>query len=247
MTAWSWSASSTGWKGRSRLLTATERDALPGQQLIGVIRKGTRDYQQLPASPDAFVWLRLYQEEAWGKGVPRGRNQPLWWTLRRPRRPLTYDAARAMFNRAVELLVANWTLHDLRHTAPYLMTEDPEMSLAHVQHILGHKLALGSCGRAYGTDCIHEHACVRCPVLIVDPNERRRLVKIHENWNDWIVEAECEGWLGDVERLSVSRDAAKEKVDQLVARQKKKESPVFTGIPSFSQVAVRTSFATNED
>lgn len=91
------------------LLTATERDALPGQQLIDVIRKGTRDYQQLPASPDAFVWLRLYQEEAWRKGVPRGRNQPLWWTLRRPWRPLTYDAARAMFNRAVELLGANWT------------------------------------------------------------------------------------------------------------------------------------------
>lgn len=121
------------------LLTATERDALPGQQVIGVIRKGTRDYQQLPASPDAFVWLRLYQEEAWRKGVPRGRNQPLWWTLRRPWRPLNYDAARAMFNRAVELLGANWTLHDLRHTATYRMTEDPEMSLVYVQHILGHK------------------------------------------------------------------------------------------------------------
>ncbi|MFI5857291.1 tyrosine-type recombinase/integrase [Streptomyces parvulus] len=121
------------------LLTATERDALPGQQLIGVIRKGTRDYQQLPASPDAFVWLRLYQEEAWRKGVPHGRNQPLWWTLRRPWRPLNYDAARAMFTRAVELLGANWTLHDLRHTATYRMTEDPEMSLVYVQHILGHK------------------------------------------------------------------------------------------------------------
>lgn len=121
------------------LLTATERDASPGQQLIGVIRKGTRDYQQLPASPDAFVWLRLYQEEAWKKGVPRGRNQPLWWTLRRPWRPLQYDAARMMFNRANELLGANWTLHDLRHTATYRMTEDPEMSLVYVQHILGHK------------------------------------------------------------------------------------------------------------
>ncbi|MEV6882849.1 tyrosine-type recombinase/integrase [Streptomyces sp. NPDC051135] len=121
------------------LLTATERDALPGQQLIGVIRKGTRDYQQLPASPDAFIWLRLYQEEAWKKGVPRGRTQPLWWTLRRPWRPLEYDAARMMFNRANELLGANWTLHDLRHTATYRMTEDPEMSLVYVQHILGHK------------------------------------------------------------------------------------------------------------
>lgn len=79
----------------------------------------------------------------------------------------------------------------------------------------------------------------------MDPDERGRLVEIRDNLNDRIAEAEREGWLGDVEGLPVSRDAAKEKVDQLDARQKKKESPVFMGIPSFSQVAVRTSFATN--
>ena len=28
-----------------------------------MIRKGTRALQQLPASPDAFVWLRLYQAQ----------------------------------------------------------------------------------------------------------------------------------------------------------------------------------------
>ncbi|MFF4534522.1 tyrosine-type recombinase/integrase [Streptomyces sp. NPDC001407] len=114
-----------------------------------------------------------------------------------------------------------------------------------LNHFERRKLALGSCGRAFGTDCIHEHACVRCPVLIVDPNERGRLVEIRDNLNDRIAEAEREGWLGEVEGLSVSRDAAEEKIMQLDARQKKKESPVFMGIPSFSQVAVRTSFATN--
>ena len=45
----------------SELLGVTCRDADPGQQLITVIRKGSRALQQLPASPDAFVWLRLYQ------------------------------------------------------------------------------------------------------------------------------------------------------------------------------------------
>ncbi|MYS93815.1 MULTISPECIES: tyrosine-type recombinase/integrase [Streptomyces] len=107
------------------------------------------------------------------------------------------------------------------------------------------KLALGSCGRAYGTDCVHEHACVRCPVLIVDPYERGRLVEIRDNLNDRIAEAEREGWLGEVEGLSVSRDAAEEKIAQLDARQKKKDSPIFLGVPSFSQIAVRTSSATN--
>ncbi|MFE5561203.1 tyrosine-type recombinase/integrase [Streptomyces sp. NPDC056544] len=121
------------------LLTPSQSDALVGQQTIGVIRKGTRKYQELPATPDAFVWLRLYQEEAWRKGVPRGRKQPLWWTLRRPWRPLNYDAARAMFTRANEVLGANWTLHDLRHTATFLMLDDPSMPPTYVQHILGHK------------------------------------------------------------------------------------------------------------
>lgn len=121
------------------LLTSKQCDAVVGQQTIGVIRKGTRDYQELPATPDAFVWLRLYQEEAWKKGVPRGRRQPLWSTLRRPWRPLEYDAARMMFNRANELLGSNWTLHDLRHTATFLMLDDPNMPPVYVQHILGHK------------------------------------------------------------------------------------------------------------
>jgi integrase len=121
------------------LLSPDQSDAKVGQQTIGVIRKGTRDYQELPATPDAFVWLRLYQEEAWKKGVPRGRSQPLWWTLRRPWRPLQYDAARMMFNRTNDILGSNWTLHDLRHTATFLMLDDPNMPPVYVQHILGHK------------------------------------------------------------------------------------------------------------
>ncbi|MFF2126546.1 hypothetical protein ACFVW1_14290 [Streptomyces olivochromogenes] len=53
-----------------------------------------------------------------------------------------------------------------------------------LNHFERRKLALGSCGRVFGTNCIHEHACVRCPVLIVDPNERGRLVEILDNLND---------------------------------------------------------------
>ncbi|MFJ5888134.1 tyrosine-type recombinase/integrase [Streptomyces californicus] len=120
------------------LLTSRQRDSLPGQQLVGVTRKGTRSYQQLPSSTDAFVWLRLYQEEAWRAGVPRGRNEMLWWTLRRPWRPLTYHAARAMFDRANDLLGSNWTLHDLRHTAAYRLAQDPLMPLTNVQWVLAH-------------------------------------------------------------------------------------------------------------
>ena len=83
----------------SELLSATLGGVDPGRQLITVVRKGTRELQELPASTDAFVWLRLYQVEMDGL-IPKGRRQPLWWTLRRPVRPLTYHAVHRMFERA---------------------------------------------------------------------------------------------------------------------------------------------------
>lgn len=121
----------------SELLGTCRGDADPGQQVISVVRKGSRAVQLLPASSDAFVWLRLYQRQLQGK-VPAGRSQPLWWTLRRPLRPLTYPAAHRMFERANVRLGSNWTLHDLRHTAAYRMARDPEVPLTDVQWVLGH-------------------------------------------------------------------------------------------------------------
>jgi integrase len=115
----------------SELLAATCRDADPGQQLIAVIRKGTRHLQQLPASPDAFVWLRLYQAQMHGL-VRGGPDDPLWWTLRKPFRRLGYHAAYRMFCRASASLGANWSLHDLRHLAAYRMSRDPGMPLADI-------------------------------------------------------------------------------------------------------------------
>jgi site-specific recombinase XerC len=123
----------------SELLGARQRDVDPGQQLITVVRKGTRAIQQVPASPDAFVWLRLYQAQMHGL-VPAQADDPLWWTLRRPFRSLAYHAAYRMFCRANATLGANWTLHDLRHTAAYRMARDPQMLLTDVQWVLGHAL-----------------------------------------------------------------------------------------------------------
>ena len=122
----------------SELLGMRQCDILPGEQLISVVRKGSRARQQLPASADAFVWHRLYQQELLRAGVPRGRRQPAWWTLRRPYRPLTYHGAHRMFERVNASLGADWTLHDLRHSAAARMTHDPQLSLTDVQWVLGH-------------------------------------------------------------------------------------------------------------
>jgi integrase len=123
----------------SELLSATRGGVDPGRQLITVVRKGSRALQQVPASADAFVWLRLYQAEMDGV-LPRGGGQPLWWTLRRPFRPLTYHAVHRIFERAGEVAGTDATLHSLRHTAAYRMAEDPALPLTDVQFVLGHAL-----------------------------------------------------------------------------------------------------------
>ena len=53
---------STGARAQE-LLTVVRGRADAAHQLIGVVRKGSRALQVLPASSDAFVWLRLYQND----------------------------------------------------------------------------------------------------------------------------------------------------------------------------------------
>jgi integrase len=112
-----------------------------GDQLIRVRRKGSGAEQWLPASPDSFVWLRLYLADIQGVAT----NEPVWWTLRRrdhgsgrERQPLSPDTLRAVLRRANALLGANWSLHDLRHTCALRMVRDQRLSLRDVQTILGH-------------------------------------------------------------------------------------------------------------
>ena len=73
----------------------------------------------------------------------------------------------------------------------------------------------GTCARAFAPPCIHEHACVRCPMLWPDPAQRARLVEIRDNLTARIAEAEREGWLGEVEGLAVSLAGADDKLAQI--------------------------------
>lgn len=118
----------------SELLGVTVDRVDPGEQRIGVHRKGSGRLQWLPASADAFVWLRLCEQHA---RRPDGETA-LWLTRRDPVRPLTYAAVRRVMQRANESLGTSWTLHDLRHTAAQRMVDDPSLSLTDVQWVLGH-------------------------------------------------------------------------------------------------------------
>lgn len=91
-----------------------------------------------------------------------------------------------------------------------------EPTEAEWDEFLGHferrKVELGVCGRAYGTPCAHEHACIRCPMLRPDPAQLTRLTEIIENLTARLTEAHEHGWLGEVDGLEVSLSAAGEKL-----------------------------------
>ena len=118
----------------SELLGVTVDRVDVGSQLIGVERKGSGRLQWLPASADAFIWLRLYEAH---QPRPTGETA-LWLTRRAPHRALTYPAMRRVLQRANGGLGTAWTLHQLRHTAAQRMIADPKMSLTDVQWVLGH-------------------------------------------------------------------------------------------------------------
>ena len=129
---------------------------------------------------------------------------------------------------------------ELRPSEEYRAPTDAEW-----EEFLGHferrKLALGDCGRAYGTSCIHEHSCLRCPLLRIDPAQRPRLEEIRDSLTARIAEAQREGWTGEAEGLQVSLAAAVGKLvqaDGLIAR---RSAAVSLGMPFFPDIAGRTA------
>jgi integrase len=102
------------------------------------------------------------------------------------------------------------------------------------------RVALGDCGRAYQTTCIHEHSCLRCPLLRPDPAQRPRLVEIRGNLTDRIAEAQREGWLGEAEGLKVSLAAADAKLAQMDGLAARRTAAVHLGIPTYPDTAGRT-------
>jgi integrase len=69
------------------------------------------------------------------------------------------------------------------------------------QHFRRRRMALGDCYRPYGTDCPHEHACVRCPMLRMDPAQLPRLLQIEHDTHRLLTEAQQQGWEGEAAGL----------------------------------------------
>jgi integrase len=102
------------------------------------------------------------------------------------------------------------------------------------------KVALGTCGRDFGTPCAHENACVRCPLLRVDPAQMPRLEEIRANLGDRLTEAREQGWLGEVAAIETTMAAAAQKLEAMRGLTTRHAS-IHLGMPDIRPAAGRYS------
>jgi integrase len=98
----------------SELLSATQGGVDPGSGAIAVTRRGSRAIQELPASSDAFVWLRASSGPDAGPCSARPTSAAV---VDFPNSVAAIDLSRgaSMFERAGQAAGSTATLHALRH------------------------------------------------------------------------------------------------------------------------------------
>jgi hypothetical protein len=111
---------------------------------------------------------------------------------------------------------------EYRDTTPDEWTEFEE-------HFDRRKVELGSCGRPYGTPCQHEHVCIRCPMLHVNPKMLPRLYELEQDLLDRRQHAEAEGWIGEIEGIDLTLTFLRGKRDE--ASRRSRQPIVDLGLP----------------
>ncbi len=82
-----------------------------GSSVVSVVPKGRPGRVWIPVAPEALVLTGRYLASR-PSGLP---HDPVWVTVRRPARPLTYFAMRQVLERVNTQLGSNVTWHDFRH------------------------------------------------------------------------------------------------------------------------------------
>jgi hypothetical protein len=102
------------------------------------------------------------------------------------------------------------------------------------EHFDKRKVELGTCGRPYCTPCAHEHACVRCPMLHIDPKMLPRLDELESDLITRRGRAQAEGWLGELEGIDLTLAFLNQKREQA---QRRRHPGVFLGLPTGPRAA----------
>uniref|UniRef100_UPI003F49A141 tyrosine-type recombinase/integrase n=1 Tax=Amycolatopsis sp. CA-096443 TaxID=3239919 RepID=UPI003F49A141 len=103
------------------------------------------------------------------------------------------------------------------------------------EHFDKRKVELGSCGRPYGTPCQHEHACIRCPMLHINPKMLARLDELETDLLDRRTRAEAESWAGEIEGIDMTLTFLRAKRNDTQRRLRR--PTVDLGIPAPTRAA----------
>ncbi|MFE2912434.1 tyrosine-type recombinase/integrase [Kitasatospora indigofera] len=106
----------------------------------------------------------------------------------------------------------------------------PEEWAEFEEHFDRRKVELGNCARPYGSPCQHEHACIRCPVLQVNPKMLPRLAEIEKDLLLRRKRAEEEQWLGEIEGIDLTLTFVRTKQAD-AARLTRRTTSVSLGMP----------------
>ena len=101
-------------------------------------------------------------------------------------------------------------------------------------HFDKRKVELGGCGRPYATPCSHEHACIRCPMLHVDPKMLPRLDDIEASLLKRRDRTHTENWLGEIEGIDLTLAFLRSKRTEVQRRLKRHTD---LGLPTVNVVS----------
>ncbi len=110
------------------------------------------------------------------------------------------------------------------------------------QHFDKRKVELGTCARPYGTPCVHEHACIRCPMLNLDAAMLHRLDELEADLVARRDDAHHRGWLGETDGIDITLDHLRRQRDR--ARKLKSRPVVQLGMPSLGAEATSPGSST---
>ena len=114
------------------------------------------------------------------------------------------------------------------------------------EEFLGHferrRVALGDCGRAWGTSCQHEHSCVSCPLLRTDPAQRPRSSRSAATWPTASPKPTAKAGPGKPRACASASPPPSAKLAQLDDRARR-AATISLGIPAFRDIAGRTAAA----
>lgn len=111
-------------------------------------------------SPSAFVWIARYLAER----RPGPPGEPVWMTMRGTPRPLTYWALRRVLQRTNEIMEANLSMHDFRHTFCMRLAADENLTIVEMQELM-------------------RHASLDSTMVYLRANPTDLITKLEEHWN----------------------------------------------------------------